>query len=52
LTRRSWTISRFGVRSRRVVAKPASARWVLADVDDRKLLGMTVYEQFVLAAST
>jgi len=44
-------LSRFGVRGRQVVAETCLRALVLANADDRKLLGMTVYEQFVLAAS-
>ena len=44
-------LSRFGVRSRQVVAETCLRALVLANADDRKLLGMTVYEQFVHAAS-
>lgn len=44
-------LSRFGIRSRQVVAETCLRAVVLANPDDRKLLGMTVYEQFVLAAS-
>lgn len=41
----------FGARSRQVVAETCLRALVLANVGDRKLLGMTVYEQFVHAAS-
>jgi hypothetical protein len=44
-------LSRFGIRGRQVVAETCLRALVLANVEDRKLLGMTVYEQFVLAAS-
>jgi hypothetical protein len=44
-------LSRFGIRSRQVVAETCLRALVLANADDRKLLGMTVYEQFVGAAS-
>jgi hypothetical protein len=44
-------LSRFGVRGRQVVAETCVRALVLANADDRKLLGMTVYEQFVQAAS-
>lgn len=44
-------LSRFGIRGRQVVAETCLRALVLANADDRKLLGMTVYEQFVLAAS-
>jgi len=44
-------LSRFGIRSRQVVAETCLRALVLANADDRKLLGMTVYEQFVQAAS-
>lgn len=44
-------LSRFGVRGRQVVAESCLRALVLANADDRKLLGMTVYEQFVGAAS-
>lgn len=44
-------LSRFGIRSRQVVAETCLRALVLADSADRKLLGMAVYEQFVLAAS-
>lgn len=41
----------FGARARRVVAETCLRALVLANAGDRKLLGMTVYEQFVGAAS-
>lgn len=41
----------FGARGRRVVAETCLRAYVLANSADRKLLGMTVYEQFVGAAS-
>ena len=41
----------FGARSRRVMAETCLRALVLANVGDRKLLGMQVYEQFVGAAS-
>jgi hypothetical protein len=41
----------FGARSRQVVAETCLRALVLANVGDRKLLGMAVYEQFVAAAS-
>ena len=44
-------LSRFGVRGRQVVAETCLRALVLANADDRKLLGMTVYQQFVQAAS-
>src|SRR5262245_43303556 len=44
-------LSRFGIRARQVVAETCLRALVLANVEDRKLLGMAVYEQFVLAAS-
>src|ERR687894_435592 len=44
-------LSRFGIRSRQVVAETCLRSLALANADDRKLLGMTVYEQFVGAAS-
>jgi hypothetical protein len=44
-------LARFGIRGRQVVAETCLRALVLANADDRKLLGMTVYEQFVLAAS-
>ena len=44
-------LSRFGIRGRQVVAETCLRALVLANADDRKLLGMTVYEQFVQAAS-
>jgi hypothetical protein len=44
-------LSRFGVRGRQVVAETCLRALVLANADDRKLLGMTIYEQFVQAAS-
>jgi hypothetical protein len=44
-------LSRFGVRSRQVVAETCLRALVLANADDRKLLGMTIYEQFVQAAA-
>jgi hypothetical protein len=44
-------LSRFGVRGRQVVAETCLRALALANADDRKLLGMSVYEQFVLAAS-
>jgi hypothetical protein len=43
-------LSRFGIRSRQVVAETCLRALVLADVDDRKLLGIQVYQQFVQAA--
>lgn len=44
-------LSRFGIRGKQVVAETCLRALVLADAADRKLLGMTVYEQFVQAAS-
>jgi hypothetical protein len=44
-------LSRFGIRTRQVVAETCLRALVLANADDRKLLGMTVYEQFVHSAS-
>jgi hypothetical protein len=44
-------LSRFGVRSRQVVAETCLRALVLANADDRKLLGMTIYQQFVQSAS-
>jgi len=44
-------LSRFGIRGRQVVAETCLRALVLANADDRKLLGMTVYEQFVGAGS-
>lgn len=41
----------FGARSRQVVAESCMRALVLANVGDRKLLGMSIYEQFVGAAS-
>ncbi len=41
----------FGARSRQVVAEACLRALVLANAGDRKLLGVTVYEQFVQAAS-
>lgn len=41
----------FGARARQVVAETCLRALVLANAGDRKLLGMTVYEQFVGAAS-
>jgi len=43
--------SRFGVRGRQVVAETCLRALVLANADDRKLLGMTIYQQFVQSAS-
>jgi hypothetical protein len=44
-------LSRFGIRGRQVIAETCLRALVLANADDRKLLGMNIYEQFVLAAS-
>jgi len=44
-------LSRFGIRGHRLVAETCLRALVLANADDRKLLGMTIYEQFVLSAS-
>ncbi len=41
----------FGARSRQVVAETCLRALVLANTGDRKLLGMTIYEQFVNSAS-
>ena len=41
----------FGVRSRQVIAETCLRALVLANAADRKLLAMSVYEQFVAAAS-
>lgn len=41
----------FGARSRQVVAESCMRALVLANIGDRKLLGMSIYEQFVGAAS-
>jgi hypothetical protein len=41
----------FGVRARRVVAETCLRALVLANAADRKLLGLTIYEQFVGAAT-
>lgn len=44
-------LSRFGIRSRQVVAETCLRALVLANADDRKLLGMTIYEQFIQSAA-
>jgi hypothetical protein len=41
--------TRFGARSRQVVAEACLRSLVLSDLADRKILGVTVYEQFVQA---
>jgi len=43
--------ARFGARGRLVVAEACLRQLVISDVADRKLLAMTVYEQFVAAAT-
>lgn len=43
--------ARFGARGRLVVAEACLRQLVLSDLDDRKLLAMTVYEQFIAAAT-
>jgi hypothetical protein len=43
--------SRFGARSRQVVAEVCLRALVLSDIADRKILGATVYEQFVETAA-
>lgn len=43
--------ARFGARSRQVVAEVCLRALVLSDAADRKILGATVYEQFVQAAA-
>jgi hypothetical protein len=43
--------ARFGARSRQVVAEACLRALVLSDSSDRKLLAMTIYEQFVAAAT-
>jgi hypothetical protein len=43
--------ARFGARGRQVVAEACLRALVLSDMSDRKLLAMTVYEQFVAAAA-
>lgn len=43
--------ARFGARSRQVVAEACLRALVLSDLSDRKILGVTVYEQFVQAAA-
>jgi hypothetical protein len=44
-------LSRFGIRGRQVVAETCLRALVLANADDRKLLGMQIYQQFVQSAS-
>lgn len=43
--------ARFGARSRQVVAEACLRALVLADLADRRILGVTVYEQFVQASA-
>lgn len=43
--------ARFGARSRQVVAEACLRALVLSDLSDRKILGNTVYEQFIQAAT-
>jgi hypothetical protein len=43
--------ARFGARSRQVVAEACLRALVLSDLADRKILGVTVYEQFVQASA-
>src|SRR5690242_20665238 len=43
--------ARFGARSRQVVAEVCLRALVLSDVADRKILGATVYEQFIQTAA-
>lgn len=43
--------ARFGARSRQVVAEACLRALVLSDLADRKILGVTVYEQFILATA-
>lgn len=43
--------ARFGARSRQVIAEVCLRALVLSDTADRKILGATVYEQFVQAAA-
>jgi hypothetical protein len=45
------TYARFGARSRRVVAEACLRALVLSDIADRKLLAITIYEQFTAAAT-
>ncbi len=43
--------ARFGARSRQVIAEACLRALVLSDISNRKLLGATIYEQFVAAAT-